>query len=310
MLNAHMDTVGVVGMTDPFSARLEGDRLYGRGRARHERQPRGVHACGRRREAAAGSRGDVIVTAVSDEEFASVGTEADRRLAARGCRDRDGAHGACRSPSRIVASSISRSRRSDALRTGRVRTSGIDAIAKMGRVLTGIERARSPASRRADPDPYLGSGSAARVADRRRAGVLELSGALRAPGRAADDPGRDRRARGRRDPGDPRRGGRCGPRLRGQRSLARVTRAVRGRGGRGGRQDRSPLCRADPRVRAGGRRRVVLGRFGAPRRSRDSDRAVRAARRRAAHRGRVGRRRVARAVRRDLRRGRLRDLPG
>ena len=31
MLNAHMDTVGVAGMTDPFVPRLEGGRLYGRG---------------------------------------------------------------------------------------------------------------------------------------------------------------------------------------------------------------------------------------------------------------------------------------
>jgi acetylornithine deacetylase len=31
VLNAHMDTVGVAGMTDPFTTRLEGGRLYGRG---------------------------------------------------------------------------------------------------------------------------------------------------------------------------------------------------------------------------------------------------------------------------------------
>ena len=31
MLNAHMDTVGVAGMTDPFVPRLEAGRLYGRG---------------------------------------------------------------------------------------------------------------------------------------------------------------------------------------------------------------------------------------------------------------------------------------
>ena len=31
MLNGHLDTVGVVGMEDPFGARVEGDRLYGRG---------------------------------------------------------------------------------------------------------------------------------------------------------------------------------------------------------------------------------------------------------------------------------------
>ena len=75
MLNAHMDTVGVAGMTDPFVPRLEGGRLYGRGAydmkgslaacmlATAEAQRRGL-------------RGDVILTAVSDEEFASIGTEA------------------------------------------------------------------------------------------------------------------------------------------------------------------------------------------------------------------------------------------
>jgi acetylornithine deacetylase len=31
MLNAHMDTVGVAGMTDPFGPRVENGRLYGRG---------------------------------------------------------------------------------------------------------------------------------------------------------------------------------------------------------------------------------------------------------------------------------------
>ena len=31
ILNAHTDTVGVAGMTDPFEARLDGGRLYGRG---------------------------------------------------------------------------------------------------------------------------------------------------------------------------------------------------------------------------------------------------------------------------------------
>src|SRR5919108_3619866 len=30
-LNGHLDTVGVEGMDDPFSARIEGDRMYGRG---------------------------------------------------------------------------------------------------------------------------------------------------------------------------------------------------------------------------------------------------------------------------------------
>src|SRR5687768_11995005 len=31
VFNAHMDTVGVAGMSDPHTPRIEGDRLYGRG---------------------------------------------------------------------------------------------------------------------------------------------------------------------------------------------------------------------------------------------------------------------------------------
>ena len=31
LLNAHVDTVGVAGMDEPFSGRVEGGRLYGRG---------------------------------------------------------------------------------------------------------------------------------------------------------------------------------------------------------------------------------------------------------------------------------------
>ena len=31
LLCGHLDTVGVDGMTEPFTPRIEGDRLYGRG---------------------------------------------------------------------------------------------------------------------------------------------------------------------------------------------------------------------------------------------------------------------------------------
>ena len=57
-----------------------------------------------------GLRGDVILTAVADEEFASIGTEAVAASIRRGRRDRHGADGAAGSQSRIAASSISRSR--------------------------------------------------------------------------------------------------------------------------------------------------------------------------------------------------------
>ena len=75
MLNAHLDTVGVAGMDDPLTPRLDGGRLYGRGAYDMKGS---LAACmlataGAQRE---GLAGDVIVTAVADEEFASIGTQA------------------------------------------------------------------------------------------------------------------------------------------------------------------------------------------------------------------------------------------
>lgn len=73
MLNAHMDTVGVAGMERPHQASIIGNRLYGRGAYDMKA---GLAAI---MYAAANARklnlsGDVIVTAVSDEEYASIGT--------------------------------------------------------------------------------------------------------------------------------------------------------------------------------------------------------------------------------------------
>ncbi|MGI9610818.1 MAG: ArgE/DapE family deacylase, partial [Acidimicrobiia bacterium] len=79
MLNAHLDTVGVETMTHPFEPRIESGRLFGRGALDtkggltaamaamaelHEQPP----------------KGDVILTAVADEEHASIGTEAVTNL--------------------------------------------------------------------------------------------------------------------------------------------------------------------------------------------------------------------------------------
>jgi len=73
LLNAHMDTVGVVGMERPHDPYIRDNRLYGRGAYDMKGGLAAIMAAGaaaKKREL----RGDVIVTAVADEEYASIGT--------------------------------------------------------------------------------------------------------------------------------------------------------------------------------------------------------------------------------------------
>jgi acetylornithine deacetylase len=74
LLCAHTDTVGVEGMADPHTPRLDGDRLHGRGAYDMKAGlASALLAC--REVAAAGLRGDVVVAAVADEEHASLGVQ-------------------------------------------------------------------------------------------------------------------------------------------------------------------------------------------------------------------------------------------
>ncbi len=75
MLNGHMDTVGITDMQAPLSGRIEEQKLYGRG-AYDMKASLAASLITARRAKALQLRGDVIISAVVDEEVASKGTEA------------------------------------------------------------------------------------------------------------------------------------------------------------------------------------------------------------------------------------------
>jgi len=75
MLNAHCDTVDVPGMAEPFSGALRDGKLYGRGAYDMKGS---LAACLAAAKAVVDSgtrlRGDLLVAAVADEEYGSLGT--------------------------------------------------------------------------------------------------------------------------------------------------------------------------------------------------------------------------------------------
>lgn len=75
LLNGHIDTVGVAGMKNAHTPQVEGDKLFGRG---SYDMKSGIAAAMLTLAAAIKLRlrGDIILTAVCDEEHASIGTEA------------------------------------------------------------------------------------------------------------------------------------------------------------------------------------------------------------------------------------------
>ena len=75
MLNAHCDTVDVAGMVEPFSAAIRDGRLYGRGAFDMKGSlAAGMAAAKALVDSGARLRGDVLVAAVADEEYGSLGT--------------------------------------------------------------------------------------------------------------------------------------------------------------------------------------------------------------------------------------------
>ncbi len=153
MLNGHVDTVGVAGMTEPHRPRILDGRLYGRGAYDMKC---GLAACmlaaveAKQREL----RGDVIVTAVMDEEYAGLGTQAivERYHA-------DGAIVAEPTELQLVVAHkgfvwLEVETQGVAAHGSRPHL-GVDAIVKMGRVLVELDRLGHDLSLRS-PNPLLG----------------------------------------------------------------------------------------------------------------------------------------------------------
>ena len=76
LLNAHMDTVGVEGMADPFGAEMRNGRLYGRGAQDMKGSLAAMMGVAKAFvDGGVKLAGDLLITAVADEEYASIGME-------------------------------------------------------------------------------------------------------------------------------------------------------------------------------------------------------------------------------------------
>jgi acetylornithine deacetylase len=155
MLNGHIDTVGSAGMAAPHAPEIRDGRLHGRGAYDMKG---GVAACMLAGAAAVGAgwRGDVIVTAVADEEHASEGVQAVlRRFGADGCVVTEPTHlRACVAHKGFVWAELETHGRAA---HGSRPDLGVDAIAGMGPVLTAIGALQAALDTR--PHPLLGPAS-------------------------------------------------------------------------------------------------------------------------------------------------------
>ena len=136
MLNAHMDTVGAGGMAAAFSPMVREGRVYGRGAYDMKASLAAIMVTARE-AARLRLKGDLIVTAVADEEVASLGTSAvlEKFRADFGIVTEPTELQLCLAHKGFVWLEVethgvaAHGSRSDL---------GVDAIAHMGRVLTGV----------------------------------------------------------------------------------------------------------------------------------------------------------------------------
>jgi acetylornithine deacetylase len=142
VLNAHLDTVSVEGMEDPFSARITDGRLFGRGAWDTKAGlAAGLSALLALSEAKVSLPGDLLLVGAVDEEHASLGTQAlVEDLKADGCVILEPtdlrlwvAHGGF-AWVEIETQGVAAH--------GSLPDRGVDAITKMGHVLTSLDAQR------------------------------------------------------------------------------------------------------------------------------------------------------------------------
>ncbi len=156
LLNAHMDTVGVIGMDRPHDPFIQDSRLYGRGAYDMKGGLAAIMVAGAAAKKRA-LRGDVIITAVADEEFASIGTvsivkrwHADAAIVTEPTE-----LNICTAHKGFVWLDIE----TEGIAAHGSRPDlGVDAITKMGKVLVGVEDL-DRSLRSAPSHRLLGSGS-------------------------------------------------------------------------------------------------------------------------------------------------------
>ena len=159
MLNAHTDTVGVTDMNAPFQPIIRDGRLYGRGAYDMKS---GLAACMLALKAARDRSlsGDVMLSAVVDEEYGSIGSEALLAEWARWSADAV----LISEPTELDISIAHRGfvwvdiETSGLAAHGSRPHLGLDAITKMGKVLVALD-AHDLAMRRLPRHDLLGSGS-------------------------------------------------------------------------------------------------------------------------------------------------------
>ena len=162
LLNGHLDTVGFGGMADPTVPHIDNGRLYGRGAYDMKGGLAAILHAAATLAQGPRLRGDLIVTAVADEEHASLGTEAV--LAHLGL-EAAGIGGAIVTEPTDLQICVAHKGFAWATFTtlgraahGSRRADGIDAIAHMGRVLVALERLDAALQER-PAHPLLGHAS-------------------------------------------------------------------------------------------------------------------------------------------------------